>query len=131
MIETSLYILVIKVENDVLVGKLSVYSSKRIRSAFYIRLVLVVEVDLQETLAIELVSDSLSGNLGGVHNILENGIVNGRQCARARTGSTGFLVAVVRLAQNGALCNDEDVTSRKFLFEFADQSLVNLIEGFS
>ena len=105
MIETSLYILVIKVENDVLVGELSVYSSKRIRSTLYIRLVLVVEVDLQETLAIELVSHSLAGNLGGVDNILENGIVNSCQCARARTRSTGFLVAVAGLAENGALCD--------------------------
>ncbi len=57
--------------------------------------------------------------------------MNGSQSARARAGSTRLLVAVVRLSEDGALGNQENVTAREFLFQLTYKSLVHRFERFS
>jgi hypothetical protein len=114
-----------------LVGKLSVDSRKGISPSLNIGLVLAIEVYLHDTLSVNLDACALSSNLSGVDKIVQNSLMDGSQCARARAGSTRLLVAVVRLSEDGTLGNQENVTAREFLFQLTDKSLVHRFERFS
>lgn len=111
-----------------LVGQLSVDSGKSVRLSFDVGLVLCVQVYLKHTLSINLDPCSLSYNFSRVADIVQDGILDLGEGARTRAGSLGLLVPVVGLSQNGALGNDQDVTSREFLFQLSDQSSVDFLE---
>lgn len=121
----------VKEESDILVGKLRVYCSICFSSTFYIWLVLVVKVDLHQALSVELESNSLSSDLRGINNIVQDSIVYSSQRTGARARTLGFLIAIVRLPEDGALGHNEYVTTRKFLFQFTNKPLVNFIKTLS
>jgi hypothetical protein len=110
------------------VGELSVDSSKSISTSLNICLVLGVQVDLDNSLSINLHSGSLSNNLGGVNDVIQNSVLNGSQCARSGTGSGGLLVTAVRFSQNSTLSNNQNMASRELLFQLTNKSLLNLID---
>jgi len=114
----------------VFVGELAVDGSVDVRSSRNIGLVSGIEEDLHESLSVGLHSGALSGDFGGVDNIVQDGILNGGQCSRARTRSAGLLVASISLSENCALSNDHDDLSGEFLFELTDKFLVNLVDRF-
>jgi len=120
----------LELERNLLVCELSVDSSKSISASLNICLVLGVKVNLNNSLSVKLHSGALSNNLSRIANVLQDGVLDGSQCAGSRAGSTGFLVTVERLAQDGTLSNNQDVTSRKFLFQFTHKSLVDLVDRF-
>ena len=112
-----------------LVGQLSVDSGKGVRLGFNVCLVLAIQVYLEDALSIGLDPCSLSYNFSRVADIVQNGILDLGESTRTRAGSLGLLVAVVGFSQNGALGNDQDMTSREFLFQLSDQSSVDFLEG--
>ena len=53
-------------------GQLGVYVSEGIDSSLNISLVLGIKVNLKDTLSIKLTTSTLSGDLGGVYNIIKD-----------------------------------------------------------
>lgn len=109
------------------VGEFSVDSGVRVDASLNIGLVLGVKVYLHDSLSVRLHSGSLANNFRGVDNVIENGILDSCQRSRTRAGSTGLLVSVVRFSQNGTLSDDNNMLPRKFLFQFTNELLLNLI----
>lgn len=68
-----------KVEGNLLVGELSVNSSVSIGTSLNIGLVTSIKVDLEDTTSVNLAAGALSGDLGGVDNVLENGVLDGSE----------------------------------------------------
>jgi len=120
----------LKFKNNLLVGKLVVYGSIDVGSSLNISLVSWVKVDLCDSLSIGLHSGSLSGDLGGVDNIVQDSVLNGGQCSGARTRSAGLLVTGVSLSEDGALRDEHNDLSGELLLELSDKLLVNLVHGF-
>lgn len=114
-----------------LVGELSVDSGKGISSALNIGLVLGIKVNLHDTLSVDLDAGSLPNDFGRVDEVVQDGLVDSRQCARAWAGSVRLVTAVEGLSKNGTLGDNENVTSGELLFQLTDKSLVDLVEGFS
>ena len=127
---TLVICLVSKVERDLLVGKLGVDIGKSVELALHMGLVLVVQHDLHDPLSIRLDPCPLAKDFCGVHNVIQNGVLYSREGARARTRTVGLLVPGVRLAKDGSLSNDNDVTSRELLLQLTDQTDLDLVEGF-
>lgn len=79
--------------------------------------------------AIYEVSCTLANNFGWVDEILQDLLVN-----RGKGSVPGSLLSGSRtpagLLQNSSLSNEDNVTVREFLFEFAGESLLDLVEGF-
>jgi len=119
-----------EVEGHLLVGELVVHSSKSVNTSFDICLILAVKVDLEDPAPINLASCPLAHNFGGVAEVLKDGILDGRQCARAGAGALGLLGASVGLSKDGALGDNEDVPSRELLLELTDEALLDLVERF-
>ena len=119
----------LEVERNLLVCKLSVNSRESLDAALNISLVLRVKEDLDDTLSISLHPSSLSNNFSGVNYVIQDGLVNGSQCSRTWARSGSLLVAVVCLSKNGALCNNQHVLSREFLFQLSNKFLLDLIDG--
>jgi hypothetical protein len=113
-----------------LVGELSVNCSEGISPSLNIGLVLGVKVNFHDALAVSLHSGSLANNLGGVHDIVKDGVLDSSQRARTGKGSCRLLVALEGLSEDGALSNNQDMASREFLLQLPDKSLLNLIERF-
>jgi hypothetical protein len=116
------------VERNLLVSQLPVHSSIGVSSALNIGLVTSIKVDLQDTTPINLASGALSGDLGGVYNIFEDGILDSSKRAGTGTQSLGLLATGVRLAKNVALSNNDEMLSRELLFQFTDKTGLNLLE---
>lgn len=112
-----------------LVCELAVDSGEGISASLNIRLVLGVKVDLDNSLSINLHSGALSNNLSRVDDVFQDGVLDGSKCAGSWAWSICFLVTVERLAQDGTLSNNQNVTSRELLFQFTDKSLVDLVDG--
>ena len=121
--------LLLKEERSLLVGQLSVDSGKGFRFGFNVSLVLAIQVYLQDALSIGLDPCSLSHDFSRVADIVQNGVLDLGEGARTRAGSLGLLVPVVGFSQNGALGNDQDMTSGEFLFQLSYQSSVDFVEG--
>ncbi len=66
-------------EGNLLVGELSVNSSVSIGTSLNIGLVTSIKVDLEDTTSVNLAAGALSGDLGGVDNVLENGVLDGSE----------------------------------------------------
>ena len=126
----SLYITnLVEDEGDLLVGELAVDSGVGAGAGLNVGLILGVEVNLDDALAIDLAAGALAGDLGGVNNVLEDGILDGGQGAGARAGGGRAGGALVGVAEDGALGDDEDVAAGELLLELADELLVDLVEG--
>lgn len=122
--------LLLEQKRNLLVGELSVNRGEGLGAAFNVGLVLGIKVNLHDSLSISLHPSSLSNNFRGVHDVVQDGLVNSRQCSRTRARSIGLLVTVVRLSENGTLSDDQNVLSREFLFQLTDKFLVDLIDRF-
>ena len=116
-------------ERDLLVGELVVDRGVGVDAPLNIGLVASVEVDLQEPRSLDLASCALSGDLGGVDNVLKNGILDSRQGARARTKSLRLLRSGVGLAEDLALGNDDDMSAAELLLELTDKLGLDALEG--
>jgi len=79
-------------------------------------------------LVTETNAGSLADDLGGVDEVLEDGVVNGGECSR--TGSLLSFRAVVSTGfrEESPVCHDDDVFSRELLFELANETRVNTVE---
>ncbi len=122
--------LLLKFENNLLVGKLVVYGRVNVGSSLNVGLVSRVKEDLCDSLSIGLHSGSLSGDLGGVDNIVQDSVLDGSQCSGSRTRTAGLLVTGVSLSKNGTLRNEHNDLSGELLFELSDKLLVNLVNRF-
>jgi len=72
--------------------------------------------------------DALADDLRGVHNVFKDSLLHRCECPRAGAGTLLDGLAVHRLGQNGALGDDDDVSAREFLFQFAHDALLNLVK---
>jgi hypothetical protein len=88
----------LEVKDDLLVGKLAVYSSVCFNPSLHVRLISRVKGNLHNSLSIGLHSGSFSDDLSGVHDIVKDGVLDCRQCSRTRSGSTRLLVTTVSLS---------------------------------
>ena len=91
-------------------------------------LLLLIENDLQQLGAIFLGAETLADNLNRVHEIRENGVVDGGQCSRtgsllclASAGAVGTLGA----GENAARGEDEDVAVGELLLELTGETFVS------
>merc|ERR1712232_162168 len=81
-------------------------------------LVLLVQEDLQGLGAVSLDAGALAGDLGGVDDILEDGLVDGGKSAGTRTDLDTLTTEV--LVENGAVSDHKDVLLLELLLEFTD-----------
>ena len=116
-------------EGDLLVGELAVDGGVSGGAGLNVGLILGVEVDLDDALAVDLAAGALAGDLGGVDNVLEDGVLDGGEGAGAGTGGGRAGGALVGVAEDGTLGDDEDVAAGELLLELADELLVDLVEG--
>jgi len=116
-------------ERDLLVGKLVVNRCIGVDASLNIGLVASVEVDLQEPRSLNLASGALSGDLGGVNNVLKDGILDSRQGTGARTKSLRLLRSGVGLAEDLALGNDDNMSAAELLLELTYKLGLDTLEG--
>lgn len=115
-------------ENNLLAGKLVVDSLERLELVVNDSRVLVVEDDLLELGATNLVSNALANNLGGENKVLKHSVVDSSKSSR--DGSLlGLTVAATGLGENAALSKENNVAVRKLLLQLTGQSLLNLVDG--
>jgi hypothetical protein len=117
------------VERNLLVGQLSINSSIGISATLNVGLVTSIKVNLKDTTSINLASGALSGDLGGVDNVLEDGILDGSQGTRAGAQSLGLLGTGIALSKDVTLGNNDEVFSRELLLQLADEASLDLLEG--
>lgn len=93
---------------------------------------LLVQDDLESLAAVLLGADTLADDLDGVNEVVEDGVVDSGQGARART----LLLLVgagvdraLRAGQDAALSNKEDVAVGELLLELTGQALLDLVEA--
>lgn len=111
-------------------GQLLVDGRECVDFVFDGRLLVLVEMHLDQLRAVQLDANALANNLGGEHQILEDGVVDRGQ--RSRTWSLLLQrVACVarRLGQNLAFANEHNVLAGEFLLELAHQTGLDLLEG--
>lgn len=92
-------------------------------------LLVLVQVDLEETSAIKTEADPLADNFCWVHEVVEDSTVNGHQ--RTAAGSLLFLLVNFprRLGEDSPLGNEDDMLARELLLQLTDQPGLNLLEG--
>jgi hypothetical protein len=117
-----------EVERYLLVGQLSINGGVRVGASLHVGLIPPVEVDLDDASAVDLASRALAGDLGGVDDVLEDGVLNGREGARARAKSGRLLGTGVALSEDVPLSDDDDVTSGELLLELAHETGLDLLE---
>jgi hypothetical protein len=100
-----------KFEDDILVGEGGVDLGEGVQLSLDMDLILGVKVHLQSLGAIDLVSDSLAYNLGGVYNVFQNSLLHVGQGAGAGAGALLVDAAHGFLAQNGSLTNNNNVAA--------------------
>jgi len=103
-----------------------------IESVVNTSLLLLVEDDLQDLAAIFLGAETLADNLNGVHEVGQDGVVDGGQGSRARTllGLRGAgAVAALWARENAAAGEDQDMAVGELLLELAGESLLHLVEA--
>lgn len=115
-------------KDDLLASKLVVDGLERLELVVNDGRVLVVEDDLLELGATNLVSNTLANDLGGEDKVLEDAVVNGSESSGHRA-LLGLAVAATGLGENAALGKEDDVTVRELLLELTGQSLLNLVDG--
>jgi len=116
-------------ERDLLVGKLVVNRCIGVDASLNIGLIASIEVDLQEPRSLDLAASALSGDLGGVDDVLKYGILDSRQGTRARTKSLRLLRSGVGLAEDLALSDDDNMTAAELLLELTDKLGLDALEG--
>ena len=83
-------------------------------------LLVLVQMDLEEPGAVQLDPDPLSDDLGGVDEVVEDGVVHGHQGA----GDGPLLLQLVGLAgglgQDAALGDEDNVLAGELLLKLAD-----------
>lgn len=67
--------------------------------------------------------DSLADNFSGVGQILKDGVMNGSEGTRTRTGLLQALLAR-DLGEDSALSDKENMTVREFLLEFTSETKI-------
>ena len=96
---------------------------------FDVSLLVLVQVDLEESATIEADPGALANDLGWVDEVIEDRIVDRHQ----RTASGPLLLQLVGLpggfGQDSALGNEDDVFAGKLLFQLPDQPGLDLLEG--
>jgi len=117
------------VERNSLVGQLSIDSSIGISASLNIGLVTPIKVDLKDTTSINLAAGALAGDLGGVDNVLEDGILDSSEGARTGTKSSSLLGTSITLSKDVTLGNNDDSLSRELLLQLTDQTGLDLLEG--
>lgn len=92
-------------------------------------LLVLVQVNLDQLRAVELDADTLANNFSGEHQIIEDGIVHGGQ------GTAAWALLFVRigtatawLGHNLTFANEDYVLAGEFLFQFAHQAGLDLLE---
>lgn len=87
---------------------------------------LLVQDDLEHLAAVLTGAGAFADNFDGVDDVVENGVVDGGQCARVRP----FLrlrcprsIATFGPGENAARCQEEDVSVRELLLEFSRQAV--------
>ena len=116
-------------ERDLLVGQLSVHSGVRVRATLHVGLIPPVEVDLDDATTVDLAARALAGDLRGVHDVLQDGVLDRRERAGARAKSHRLLRPGVALAEDVALRDDDDVAAGELLLELANEAGLDLLEG--
>ncbi len=116
-------------EGNLLVGQLAIHGRIGISASLHIGLITSIEVHLHNSASVDLAASALTGDFRGVHNIIKNGILDSRESTRTRTQSLGLLGTSVTLAQNVTLGNDDDMTPRELLLQFANETSLDLLEG--
>ena len=114
-----------KVKRNLLVGQFLIHCSIGICSALYIHLILGIKVDLKNSLPIHLATSSLASNFSGIHNIIQNSLMNCSQGTRTGTDPTLCRGSTKVLTQDRSLTNEKNMTSRKFLFQFTNKFRLN------
>lgn len=96
-------------EGDLLAGEALVDGGEGVHFVLDVRQLRLVEVHLQELLAVELDARALADHLGGEHQVREDRVVDGGKSARARSLLLlrAAVLAAQRLLQDAALKAEE------------------------
>ena len=112
------------------VCQFAIYRCKGSRSGLNFGLVLGVEVYLEDSASIDFASSSLSLDLGGENNVIQNGILDSCESATSRPDTLGSVISRKGLPENGALANHNHVAATELLFELARELDLNRLKGF-
>lgn len=116
-------------ERDLFVGQLSIDSRIGIGTTLNVGLVLSIKVNLEDTTSVDLASGALSSDLGRVHNIFKDGILNSSESTGTGAQSLGLLGTSIALSEDVTLGYNDEVLSRELLLQFTDKTSLDLLEG--
>lgn len=95
------------------------------------RLLVLVQVHLNQLGSVQLHADTLANNLSGKDEIVEDVVVNSGQCTATWALLFVWVWATTTwLGQDLTLSAEDNVTSGEFLLQFTHQTSLNLLEGF-
>jgi hypothetical protein len=117
----------VEYETNLFVGQFGVDSSEGVSASLHVGLVLGVKVNFKDALSVNLAANTLSGDFGGVDNVLKDGVLNSGEGTGARTKTGGLLGTSVAVSKDGALSNNQNVTSRELLLKLTNKTLVDLV----
>ncbi len=96
---------------------------------FDVRLLVLVQVDLEESGTVEAEPDPLANDLCGIDEVIEDGAVHGDERAAARTLLFLLVHFPRRLGQDPPLGNEDYVLARELLLKLTNQTGLDLLEG--
>jgi len=109
-----------ELEDNVLAGQVLVHAGECVQT-IAVGLVFVVEVHFEELGAVLADACALANNLRGEDQVVEDGLVDGRQGAAAGAQLLELARVARFLAQDAALGDDDDRLAGELLLEFLDQ----------
>ena len=95
---------------------------------FNVRLLGLVEMDLEDSGSVEPHSDPLADNLGGVDEVVEDRVVYGEKGARPRPLLLQLVGLSRRLGEDASLGDEDDVLAAELLLQFTDQTSLERIK---
>merc|ERR1719203_2121203 len=110
-------------------GQLLVHSRVRFGLVFNVGLLVLVQMNLEQTGTVKTETNPLSDNFCRVNKVVEDSIVNSHQSTTART----LLLLPVhfpgRFGQNPSLGDKDHMLARELLLQFTNQSGLDLLKG--
>jgi hypothetical protein len=115
-------------EDGILSSDLLVHGGKGVQFVFNVLLVLGVQVDFEDRRSVNPVADALANNLGGVDEVIKDGLVDGSDSARSGAVLLGLPAARGGLADDSPLDNQHNGLANEFLLQLADEAGLDAAE---
>merc|ERR1719250_598355 len=95
-----------------------------------VSMLVLIQVTFEQASSIQLDPDSLSNNLSGIHEVVQDVVVDSLQSAGPGPLLLQFVCFPCWLSKDGSLGDEHNMFATKLLLQLTDQPCLNFLEGF-